>query len=182
MWRYPFSYHFKNKLGEGGYGEVFETFRPRFHFSGDYIPICTKKIDLSAEDIITHQRKKQKAIKEAQLLKSFYHPNIVKYLDDYQKGKSFFIVMEFVKGGNLRKFIEKYKNDEKIIPEDLLIFIFSQLISALHYCFDQKIIHGDIKSENILITDSNIVKLADFGISKILPSQEYECDPTVSTA
>jgi serine/threonine-protein kinase len=59
----------------------------------------------------------------------------------------------------------------------LLISLFSQLISALKYCYDQKIIHGDIKSENILITDSNIVKLADFGISQILPNQDSECNP-----
>jgi serine/threonine protein kinase len=105
------------------------------------------------------------------------HPNIVKYLGDYQGDGNFYIAMEIIRGGNLRKFVEKYKKEDKIIPETLLIFIFSQLISALKYCFDQKIIHGDIKSENILINDSNVVKLADFGISKVLPSHDFECDP-----
>jgi serine/threonine protein kinase len=71
-------------------------------------------------------------------------------LDDYQEGEAFFIVMEFVEGGNLRKLLEKYKDEGKTIPEDLLIFIFSQLISALKYCYDNNIIHGDIKSENII--------------------------------
>jgi serine/threonine protein kinase len=88
--------------------------------------------------------------------------------------------MEYVKRGNLRHFIQRYKEKGNSIHEQLLIFLFFQLISVLNYCCNQKIIHGDIKSENILLTESCIIKLAGFGISKILSSQNYECD-TAST-
>jgi serine/threonine protein kinase len=80
---------FRKKLGEGGSGEVFETTQVKLKFSGDDHPICTKKIDLSAEDLYSYKKKVQQAKKEAEILKALNHPNIGKYLDDCQEVNNF---------------------------------------------------------------------------------------------
>jgi hypothetical protein len=63
-----YDYSLTSKIGEGAYGKNFEALNEKLDFSQKFIlPICTKKIDLSAEDMVNRSRKKQKAIKETQL-------------------------------------------------------------------------------------------------------------------
>jgi serine/threonine protein kinase len=102
------------------------------------------------------------------------HPNIAKYLDDYQFQGKQYIVMELIETGNLSKFIEKHQSEQKFIPEELILKYFSQLISVLKYLYDKRIIHRDIKASNILYMKSNVVKLADFGISRVVSDDTKE--------
>jgi NIMA (never in mitosis gene a)-related kinase len=104
------------------------------------------------------------------------HPNIVKYLDDYQLDGKQYIVMELVETGNLSKFIEEYQSKKTFIPEELILKYFSQLISVLKYLYDKRIIHRDIKPNNILYLKSNVLKLADFGIARILSDDTTSLD------
>jgi NIMA (never in mitosis gene a)-related kinase len=106
-------------------------------------------------------------------LKELHHPNIVKYLHHYESDGYLFIVMEYVEEGDLTKLIDQYKIEDKLIPEDLIWNIIAQLVSALKYSHYQKIIHRDIKSANIFFS-SGVVKLADFGLSKHVPKENYE--------
>jgi NIMA (never in mitosis gene a)-related kinase len=106
------------------------------------------------------------------------HPNIIKYLDDYQSSQKQYIVMELIETGNLSSLIEEYQFTNKSIPEELILKYFSQLISVLKYCYDKRLIHRDIKSNNILYLKSNVVKLADFGIARVLPTNRKELSST----
>lgn len=137
--------------------------------------VCIKEIDLNETDII-------KVKNEVNILKSIHHPYIVKYLDDFQIDQKIYIVMEMIEGGTLANYIEEYKIKNEKIPEEIIKRIFSQLVSVLKYCHDHQIVHKDIKSNNILYSKSGDVKLADFGLSKIIPSGKEEIEPHNSSA
>lgn len=157
-------YFLRKKIGEGGFGKVYMGYDSKLD-----ITVCIKKLDYTFEN-------KFRADNELQILKSLNHPNIVKYLDHYQFEEKFYIVMELLKGGDLKQFIEEYKQQCKSIPEILILKIFSQLVSALKYLVEKKIIHRDIKPGNILYSKVGIVKLADFGLAKILPDRQIELE------
>jgi serine/threonine protein kinase len=90
--------------------------------------------------------------------------------------------MELVECGTLSSFIEECRNKEENIPEAIILKLFSQLVSVLKYCSDNRIVHKDIKSNNILYSKSGVVKLADFGLSKILPINKEEFERNNSSA
>jgi serine/threonine-protein kinase len=104
------------------------------------------------------------------------HPNIVKYLDDYEFDGKRSTVMELIETGNLSTLIEEDKLANKAIPEDLILSLFSQLVSELKYCYDERIIHLDVKPKNILYLKSIVVKLADFGIAINVSENQLELD------
>ena len=76
--------------------------------------------------------------------------------------------MEFCSGDNLRKFIDKNKNNDALIKENILYDIIKQICIGTTEIHDKKIIHRDLKSENIFINDNMTIKIGDFGISKQL--------------
>lgn len=109
---------------------------------------------------------------EIEILKNCDHPNIVKYIDNYQDDRCYYLVMEYLPFGELYKYIENQSIDEY---EARIIFI--QLLNAIEYCHNMSIAHLDIKLENILISnktedhDKIIIKLIDFGMSFCGPSE-----------
>jgi NIMA (never in mitosis gene a)-related kinase len=123
-------YYLGKKIGEGGYGKVYHGYGSKYN-----LDICIKELDL------TNKAGKRNAENELSILKMLDHPNIVKYLDDYQFNNKQYIVMELIETGNLSKLIEKYQQARKFIPEELILKYFSQLISVLKYLYDKRIIH-----------------------------------------
>jgi serine/threonine protein kinase len=91
------------------------------------------------------------------------HPNIVNIHESGQKDGLFYFVMEFVDGLNLRQLL----NTDKIAPSEALAIV-PQICDALQYAHDQGIVHRDIKPENILLNKSGNVKIADFGLAKLV--------------
>jgi Serine/threonine protein kinase len=107
--------------------------------------------------------------KEIFMLKNLYHKNIVQYLytevnKDYNGVD---IMMEYVSGGSLRHLLNKFGKFEEPMAA---LYIF-QVLKGLMYLHQQGIIHRDIKSANILVTQDGIIKLSDFGASKKLKSE-----------
>jgi serine/threonine protein kinase len=86
--------------------------------------------------------------------------------------------MELIEAGNLSKLIEEHQLEQKFIPEELILKYFSQLVSVLKYLYDKRIIHRDIKASNILYLKPNILKLADFGIARVVPNGVKELEAT----
>lgn len=102
--------------------------------------------------------------KESEILKSLNHPNIVRILNCFaMSDMKVIIVMEYLEGGELLELL-KVKNK---FEENLARLYFKQIVSAVHYCHRQGIIHRDLKLENILVKNEKTVKVADFGISGV---------------
>lgn len=83
------------------------------------------------------------------------------------------IIMEYIKGITLQKKISNHIEEKKPIPEDEILFIFYQLCLCMHYLENKNIMHRDIKPDNIMIANNNIVKMIDFGsaIEEILSDE-----------
>ncbi len=103
--------------------------------------------------------------REAQALAALNHPNIVTIHDFGQAGGFYFLLMEFVDGLNLRQLLRA----RKFTPEEALAIV-PPLCDALQFAHDRGIVHRDIKPENLLLDKAGRVKVADFGIAKMLGS------------
>jgi predicted Ser/Thr protein kinase len=101
--------------------------------------------------------------REAQALAQLNHPNIVQVYDFGRTDEFFYFVMEYVDGVNLRALIR----DGKLSPEQALRIV-PQICDALQFAHDEGIVHRDIKPENILVDKKGRVKIADFGLAKLL--------------
>jgi serine/threonine protein kinase len=111
---------------------------------------------------------------EAELLARLNHPHIVTIHDFGQTGGLFFLVMEFIDGVNLRDLLR----EGKLEPKQALAII-PPICDALQYAHDKGIVHRDIKPENILIDRDGRVKIADFGVAKLIgPSAVVHGVPT----
>jgi predicted Ser/Thr protein kinase len=101
--------------------------------------------------------------KEAHALAALNHPNIVGVHDFGQAGGFYFLLMEFVDGVNLRQLLQS----KRLTPKEALSIV-PPVCEALQCAHDHGIVHRDIKPENLLIDKSGTVKIADFGIAKIV--------------
>lgn len=105
--------------------------------------------------------------REARALAKLNHPNIVGLFEFGEVNGTFYFLMEYVNGPTLRQVLEA----QELSPEKALALV-PTLCDALQYAHDQGVVHRDIKPENILLDRSGQVKIADFGLSRILDTQE----------
>ncbi|CAO1639568.1 unnamed protein product [Sympodiomycopsis kandeliae] len=107
---------------------------------------------------------------EAKLLASLKHRHVVHFIAFAERDTISTLTMEYCSGGDLDAFIHSRRGMEQHIA--------AQLIAALHYCHfgfsHTYIIHGDVKPANVLLTDSGQVKLADFGLARVVPLGSLE--------
>uniref|UniRef100_A0A674N432 Serine/threonine-protein kinase Nek8 n=1 Tax=Takifugu rubripes TaxID=31033 RepID=A0A674N432_TAKRU len=107
---------------------------------------------------------------ECQVLKLLNHPNIIEYYENFLEDKALMIVMEYAPGGTLADYIQKRCNS--LLDEDTILHFFVQILLALYHVHNKFILHRDLKTQNILLDKHQmIVKIGDFGISKILVSK-----------
>lgn len=105
--------------------------------------------------------------REARALAKFHHPNIVALYEFGEADGQYYLLMEYVDGVNLRQLLDT----RYISPKEALAIV-PQICDALQYAHDRGVVHRDIKPENILINRQGAVKIADFGVAKILGSIE----------
>lgn len=99
------------------------------------------------------------------ILKTLDHPNIFKIFEFYQDKNNFYLITEYLEGGELFDYISQ----RKTMNEEVVMLIMDQLISAVHYLHKKSIVHRDLKPENLMLAtkgDPNLIKLIDFGTSK----------------
>ncbi|XP_043820266.1 serine/threonine-protein kinase Nek8 isoform X2 [Dromiciops gliroides] len=107
---------------------------------------------------------------ECQVLKLLSHPNVIEYYENFLEDKALMIAMEYAPGGTLAEFIQKRCNS--LLDEETILHFFVQILLALHHVHTHLILHRDLKTQNILLDKHQmIVKIGDFGISKILSSK-----------
>ena len=144
------------KIGEGGMGDVYKGMDTMLERE---VAIKSLKPELtSRKDIVT--RFKSEAIALARL----NHPNIATLYSFFRHDDQFFMVMEFVKGDTLAEYI---KRRGKISIHDAIAIV-RQALDGLEHAHAAGIIHKDIKPANMMLTATNVIKLMDFGIARIL--------------
>lgn len=102
---------------------------------------------------------------EMEILKTLDHPNIFKIFEFYQDKNNFYLLTEYLEGGELFDYISQ----RKTMNEETVCIIMEQLLSAVHYLHKKNIVHRDLKPENLLLAqkgDPSLIKLIDFGTSK----------------
>lgn len=115
--------------------------------------------------------------REIEILKICQHPNVIKLLDVFENHEYIYIVMEYMKGGDLFNYLE---SRDFTIEQDRARDIAHKIASSLFYLHSFGIAHRDLKPENILMTDNSDdsdPKLVDFGLSKIVGPSETCNDP-----
>ncbi len=113
--------------------------------------------------------------REARALARLSHPNVVTVIDLGQSGSLYYFLMEFVDGVNLRQMLQA----GRLAPRDALGLIL-QICEALEYAHGEGVVHRDIKPENILVDPKGHVKIADFGLSKLLGAAQPDVQLTQS--
>jgi eukaryotic-like serine/threonine-protein kinase len=113
-------------------------------------------------------------LREATVLARLDHPNLPKVSDFFSIGGRDYLVMDFVPGKDLRSLMNEARQRNIFIPERDILAWASQLADALTYLHSQDppILHRDIKPSNLKLTPSGLLKLVDFGLVKILASNE----------
>lgn len=117
----------------------------------------------------------QRFNREARALAKLNHPHIVTIFDSGQSGDFYYLLMEFVDGVNLRQTMRT----ARLSPPEALAIV-PQICDALQYAHDEGIVHRDIKPENILVDKRGRVKIADFGLAKLLASGGHESHESAS--
>jgi len=150
------------ELGAGTFGIVYKTFNT---ISGNKHATKILKKNFIRQDY-------WKRIKtEIEIIKTVNHPNIIKFVDTFENSEYYFMVLEYLKDGNLTKFIKS----KLYLSENTVKTIIFQLANSLKYLKRLGIIHRDIKPDNILVDKTNDelkIKLTDFGFAKVLFNKE----------
>ncbi|NXP19694.1 NEK3 kinase, partial [Scytalopus superciliaris] len=112
--------------------------------------------------------------KEAVLLAKMKHPNIVAYKESFEADGHLYIVMEYCDDGDLMQKIKHQRGN--LFPEDTILHWFVQMCLAVKHIHDKRVLHRDIKSKNIFLTQNGKVKLGDFGSARLLAHpMSYAC-------
>ncbi|MDB6023915.1 MAG: hypothetical protein JWM68_138 [Verrucomicrobiales bacterium] len=154
-------------LGRGGMGVVYKARQPQLD--------RLVALKILAPERVRDARFAERFLREAQALAKLSHPNIVTIHDFGQTGGYFYLLMEFVDGVNLRELLRAGRMSSK---EALAIV--PSICEALQYAHDRRIVHRDIKPENILLDKQGTVKIADFGIAKLMGAKDGVAGVTAS--
>ncbi|NXD37034.1 STK36 kinase, partial [Copsychus sechellarum] len=148
------NYHVLEMIGEGSFGRVYKGRRKH---SAQVVALkFIPKVGRSEKELKNLQR-------EIEIVRDLHHPNIIQMLDSFETAKEVVVVTDYAEG-ELFQILE----DDGSLPEDQVQIIAAQLISALYYLHSHRILHRDMKPQNILLGKDGVVKLCDFGFARAM--------------
>lgn len=151
---------FGRTIGRGTYGRV--------KVAQDKQTGRSLAVKETAKTRIRRAKDLDQVMNEKTILASIRHPFIVDFYDTFQDGKNLYLAMEFIQGGDLYSFLTARR---KFTLAETRFFA-AEIAAAFHYLHSQGIVYRDLKAENILISKTGHIKLADFGCAKRLKSGE----------
>lgn len=143
------------KIGEGTYGVVYKGKDKR---SGQIVAL--KKIRLESED----EGVPSTAIREISLLRELRHPNIVHLQDVLMQENRLYLVFEFL-SMDLKKYIDSMPKDQQMDKKLVKSYV-RQILEAILFCHQRRVLHRDLKPQNLLIDQKGNIKVADFGLAR----------------
>ncbi|XP_072576982.1 serine/threonine-protein kinase Nek4 isoform X10 [Vulpes vulpes] len=165
------AYCYLRVVGRGSYGEVTLVRHRR-----DGRQYVIKKLNLRNAS----SRERRAAEQEAQLLSQLKHPNIVTYKESWEGGDGLlYIVMGFCEGGDLYRKLKERKG--QLLPESQVVEWFVQIAMALQYLHEKHILHRDLKTQNVFLTRTNIIKVGDLGIARVLENNGDMANTLIGT-
>lgn len=152
------------KIGEGTYGVVYKG---RNKVTGQIVAM--KKIRLESDD----EGIPSTAIREISLLKELKHPNIVSLEDVLMEENRLYLIFEFL-SMDLKKYMDTLPA-EKMMDPDLVKSYMYQITAAMLFCHKRRVLHRDLKPQNLLINKEGLIKVADFGLGRSfnIPVRNY---------
>lgn len=152
------NYKIEHKIGSGAFGVVMLAIHIQSNQRRAIKSINKQKLP---QDF----KSSAKFFSEIEILMNSDHPNIVKLLEFYEDDNYWHLVTEYINGGELFDFL--YRN--KQLTEPVACQYLAQILSAVSYCHSKKVVHRDLKPQNLLLTgDHNMIKIIDFGTSAIM--------------
>ena len=148
------------RLGQGHFGSVYLVSSK-----------ITKKVYAMKEiksSRYNSDSQREKVQKEVKLLENLRHPHVITYFSSFRENSNFYIVIEYINGGSLEDLMKKAKEKGSYIDEKKVWDFLLQTLSGLVYLHENlKIIHRDIKPDNILFDKDGNIKISDFGVSAV---------------
>ncbi|KAJ1369835.1 Cell division protein kinase 1 [Parelaphostrongylus tenuis] len=144
-----------DKIGEGTYGVVYKGKHKRTNKL-----VAMKKIRLEGED----EGVPSTAIREVSLLKELKHPNVVQLEDVIMQENRLYLIFEFL-SMDLKRYLDQLPTDKKLPAAECKSYMF-QICQAICFAHQRRVIHRDLKPQNLLVDGKGAIKLADFGLAR----------------
>jgi serine/threonine protein kinase len=164
-------YKIRRIIGHGGMGSIYLA--DDLRLEGRQCALKEVEHDRTLPLEIVREAREQ-FLREATVLARLDHPNLPKVSDFFSIGQRDYLAMDFVPGNDLRTLMLQARQRGEFLPETEVLNWASQIADALSYLHNQTppILHRDIKPSNLKVTPSGLIKLVDFGLVKILASEE----------
>ena len=149
-------YKFVKLIGKGAFGKVTLGIHK----------LTQKKVAIKTVDkaLMKDEYSKRKLLQEVYLLKKVRHTNVIRLLEVFESPNHLLMVMEYAGDGDLLQYVKKKKR----LGESEARGIFRQVVYGLAHCHCRSVLHRDIKLDNILIDNNGVVKICDFGVSRVV--------------
>ena len=171
-------YRFRSILGQGSFGVVHRV----IHLSSGQVRVC-KSIAKKTSSIPAHQLES-----EIRIIAELDHPNVIRMHEFFEDDEYIHIIMEYCTGGDVLTMIKNSIKAKSAIPVENVRVILHQILRAVAFMSARRVIHKDLKPENIMLVPSRsktgppIVKIIDFGLSELFAENQHTSNMVAGTA
>jgi len=162
-------YQLERVLGKGAMGIVYEALDPKLHRK-----VAIKTILISQLDEDTAKDFSMRFVREAHAVARLNHPNIVQVYDFGEEGDIAYLVMEFIRGDELKSTLSTGRQFDR----KECVRIMSELLDALDFAHEAGVVHRDIKPANVMLDGQGRTKLTDFGVARVTDSDRTHAERT----